>query len=118
MNIEKYVCDCGKHYIPNAKYKDVRVKCDSCIKKSSAREMKLKAVHYKGGKCKDCNFDGHSVAFDFDHKNPTEKKFKLSGKALALFRWKEIKRELDQCDLRCSNCHRIRHYIEKYPDSR
>jgi hypothetical protein len=69
-------------------------------------------VAYLGGKCVDCGFDGHSVAFDFDHRNPAEKKFKISGKYI--YRWHELRKELDKTELRCSNCHRIRHYLEEF----
>lgn len=104
----KYICDCGKSYVPNPKYKDERVKCDECIKKTKAAEIKKKAIRYLGGKCVDCGYKKHHVAFDFDHLYPADKHFKISGNAI--FRWKEIEKELDKCVLRCSNCHRIRHY--------
>jgi hypothetical protein len=107
-----YVCDCGVEYSPNPKYNDLRVKCNSCVKKTRAAEVKAKAVKYLGGKCVDCNFDGHPVAFDFDHRNPAEKQFKISGKYI--YRWAELKRELDRCALRCCRCHRIRHYLEEF----
>lgn len=108
-----FVCDCGKQYLPPAKYKDDRVKCAACIKKTTAAEIKAKAVHYLGGKCKDCKFAYHPVVFDFDHRDPKQKEFKISGNYL--FRWTELKKELDKCDLRCSNCHRLRHYLNKEP---
>lgn len=96
--------------MPKQKYKDDRVKCSSCIKLTKASDVKARAVKYLGGKCVDCGFSGHSVAFDFDHKNPSEKEFKISGNYI--FRWAELKKELDKCELRCSNCHRIRHWRE------
>lgn len=110
MEERHYVCDCGKRYIPKAKYKDSRVKCSDCIKKTKASDVKAKCVAYLGGKCVDCPFDGHPVAFDFDHVNPSKKEFKISGHYL--FRWKELKKELDKCVLRCCRCHRIKHYLE------
>lgn len=108
---KKYpICDCGKAYIPHPKYKDERVKCPSCIKSTKASEVKARCVTYLGGKCVDCGFGGHSVAFDFDHKDPLKKEFKISGHYI--FRWTILKKELDKCELRCSNCHRIKHYLE------
>jgi len=105
----KYNCDCGAEYVPNPKYKDQRVKCDICIKRTRAAEVKKKAVDYLGGKCVDCEKEYPPVVFDFDHTDPTQKSFKISGKAI--YRWAEIQKELDKCQLRCSNCHRLRHYI-------
>lgn len=109
----EYICDCGEKYVPNPKYKDTRVKCDKCIKNIRASEVKKRAVKYLGGKCTDCGYDEYHIAFDFDHIKPREKSYKISGKAISLFRWKELKKELNKCQLRCSNCHRIRHYLEE-----
>lgn len=105
-------CDCGKEYTPNPKYKDSRVRCNECLKQIKAADIKAKCVAYLGGKCIDCQGVFLPVAFDFDHRDPTQKEFKISGSYI--FRWKDLKKELDKCDLRCSNCHRIRHYIEDH----
>ena len=105
----KFTCDCGKEYTPNPKYKDHRVKCDSCIKKTKASEVKKRLVEYKGGRCKDCDQEYYPVVFDFDHIDPDEKSFKISGKAI--YRWRELIKEVKKCDLRCANCHRLRHYM-------
>jgi hypothetical protein len=78
--------------------------------------VKRIAVQYLGGQCNQCHFSGHYVAFDFDHKDPTQKSFKISGNAI--LRWPELRKELDKCNLMCSNCHRIRHYVEQYPETR
>lgn len=110
----KLICDCGVPYVPKLKYKDSRVKCSDCIKTTKAAEVKAKCVAYLGGKCVDCGFGGHPVAFDFDHKDPSQKHFKISGNYI--FRWKELRKELDKCFLRCCRCHRIRHYLEDFPD--
>lgn len=104
------ICDCGKTYTPPVKYKDERVKCVDCIKITKASEVKIRCVTYLGGICIDCGFKGHAVAFDFDHKDPTKKEFKISGHYI--YRWSVLKKELDKCELRCSNCHRIKHYLE------
>jgi len=110
-----YICDCGREYVPKKKYNDVRVKCSVCIRNTHSWEVKAKAVKYLGGQCVDCHFVGHPVAFDFDHRDPSQKEFKISGKYI--LRWKELRKELDKCNLMCSNCHRIRHYLEQYPES-
>lgn len=105
----KFTCDCGKQYEPNPKYKDFRVKCDVCIKKTKAADVKRRLVEYLGGKCVDCGLSGPPVIYDFDHINPSEKSFKVSGKAI--YRWKELIKEIHKCQLRCANCHRLRHYM-------
>ena len=110
----KFTCDCGHEYYPNPKYKDHKVKCDICIKKTRAAEVKKRLVAYRGGKCKDCDQEYHPVIFDFDHIDPSEKSFKISGKAI--YRWKELLKEVKKTDLRCSNCHRLRHYMLENQD--
>lgn len=80
-----------------------------CIKVTRAAIVKKKCVEYLGGMCVDCEIKSHPVIYDFDHMDPKQKSFKISGKAI--FRWPEIKKELDKCQLRCSNCHRLRHYL-------
>lgn len=98
--------------MPSKKYHDERVKCSKCVKTTKAAEVKARAVKYLGGVCIDCGFSGHAVAFDFDHRDKNTKEFKISGNYI--FRWAELVRELDKCSLRCSNCHRIRHYLEEF----
>jgi hypothetical protein len=115
MERTRYVCDCGREYTPRKKYNDSRVKCSVCIRNTHSWEVKARAIKHLGGKCKDCHYTGHPVAFDFDHKDPTQKEFKISGKYI--FRWKELVKELDKCELRCSNCHRTRHYLLEFPES-
>ncbi len=83
--------------------------CKVCTKEQTVtrqREKKLQAVEYMGGKCVDCNYSGHPAVFDFHHIN-SDKEFTISSRALASFN--AIKKELDKCELLCSNCHRIRH---------
>src|SRR5690242_12516145 len=108
------VCDCGKEYRPQ-EGQDHRIKCPSCVKSTKAREVKARCVEYLGGKCVDCDFVGHPVAYDFDHKDPKKKSFKISG--CCMFLWRYLKKELDKCELRCCRCHRIKHYLEEYPDN-
>jgi hypothetical protein len=107
---QKYICDCGKEYVPPKKYKDDRVKCSACLKVTRAADVKAKAVAYLGGKCVGCQFIGPVVAYDFDHVDPTQKEFKISGHYI--FRWSELVKELNKTQLLCSNCHRIKHWRE------
>lgn len=104
-------CDCNREYNPDIKYKDIRVKCNVCIKNTKAEDVKIKALKYLGGKCVNCGCR-HVAALEFHHLDPAKKSFKISG-SLKLFRWKELKKELDKCRILCSNCHRIFHYEEK-----
>jgi hypothetical protein len=63
--------------------------------------------------CCICGFS-HPAAIDFHHRDPKEKIFNISigptiGKTII-----QIKKEIDKCDIVCSNCHRIIHYKQKH----
>lgn len=102
-------CDCGKIYNPSKRKKDSRYRCEDCIRNVKSSDVKKQIIDYLGGKCVDCGFRGHFIAYDFDHIDRSKKEFKISGHYL--FRWDELKKELDNIQLRCSNCHRIKDYI-------
>lgn len=65
--------------------------------------------YLKSGPCMDCHHYYESCCMDFDHR-PGEQKLFLISKALSHGRYTraEIMREINKCDLVCSNCHRIR----------
>ena len=72
---------------------------------------KERAIEHLGGKCKDCGEVYIKDVYDFHHRNPKEKDFSISNNLDC--KWQRIERELDKCDLLCSNCHRNRHYKER-----
>ena len=76
------------------------------------RENKRKAIEYLGGKCKDCAGVFHQSVYDFHHRDPKEKE--ESAEKLMHKSWDKIVKEINKCDLLCSNCHRIRHNAENY----
>ena len=82
-------------------------KCDNERSSNRARNNKLKAVIYKGGKCSNCGYNKNIAALEFHHldsrnKDPSFNKMKF-------WNFDKIKKELDKCDLVCSNCHREKH---------
>lgn len=85
--------------------------CMNCAKQAvfqRGRELKQKAIEYKGGKCNHCGYDKCPAALEFHHIDPTTKDFTLSHKHLRSF--ESVKPELDKCLLLCSNCHKELHY--------
>ena len=58
--------------------------------------------------CADCGgrFAGHQM--DFDHRDPSQKKFWLSSGRAALKSRAQILVEAAKCDIVCANCHRLR----------
>lgn len=85
--------------------------CIPCAKKHVAdrqRTLKQQCVDYKGGKCESCGYNRYLGALDFHHKDQTQKDFSISHVGKTEF-CDKIKRELDKCQLLCSNCHRETH---------
>jgi predicted HNH restriction endonuclease len=69
------------------------------------KELRERAIAYLGGKCRICGYNKCSSAFDFHHVDPLGKDFNISAGTS----WERIERELQKCELLCSNCHREVH---------
>ncbi len=70
------------------------------------KNNKIKAIHYKGGRCSQCNLESpHYSIYEFHHIDPSTKNHELSK--LTSYKWEIIKEELDKCAILCTNCHRI-----------
>jgi hypothetical protein len=72
------------------------------------RNIKKKAVEYKGGKCIHCGYDKCVAALQFHHTDPDKKDFHISSSVARS--WEKVKTEIDKCDLVCSNCHAELHH--------
>lgn len=69
------------------------------------KKMAFLAAYKLERGCIDCGYRDHAVALDFDHVSG-KKDFALSrayGKS-----WKRILAELEKCEVRCANCHRVK----------
>ena len=83
--------------------------CQYDVKKIKRANNKAKAVKYCGGKCKRCSIISECLdIYDFHHRDPTEKEFSMNY--LVNTDWDTMVKELDKCDLLCSNCHKITHW--------
>ncbi len=70
-------------------------------------DTKRKAVEYKGGSCRQCGYKTAVEALEFHHRDSKEKEFSLAK--IRSSSWERVVKELDKCDLLCSNCHREEH---------
>ena len=89
-------------------------KCESELAVIKNQKRKLKAVEYKGGKCKICGYDKNISALEFHHLNPNEKDFTISGTKCG---WNDLQKELDKCIMICANCHRAIHNPHSTPEN-
>jgi hypothetical protein len=78
-------------------------KCDSNRVNLLQKEIKEKAVEYKGGKCEYCGYNKCLGSLHFHHKDPKEKDFGISQ--YKKLDYDKLKKELDKCILVCANCH-------------
>ena len=80
--------------------------------KNSRKKMRQMVIDekLKRSVCMDCllvvTLDNRYI-FDFDHRDPLEKLFSISSMYKGVS-CESLMREMDKCDLVCSNCHRHR----------
>ena len=92
-----------KYYKKNKKY---HIKQVSIRNKKIYQENRKKIFNYlKNNSCVDCG-NSNPIVLEFDHKDNIKKKFIISS-AMGNS-WDKIKEEINKCDVRCANCHRIR----------
>lgn len=72
------------------------------------RKVREQAIEYKGGQCERCGYNQCLDAFEFHHRDPTQKDFSISNKGYTRS-WKKVQEELDKCAILCANCHREVH---------
>ena len=87
--------------------------CKVCIARGMrdlARSRKKAAIELLGGKCSSCGGIFHQSAYDFHHKNPTEKEGGIARMLQSFsINHPKVRQELEKCILVCSNCHRTIH---------
>lgn len=87
------------------------------LKKKYGHEHKATLILLKGGKCSKCGIEytgENGACFDFHHTNPEEKDFNITTYLRYYSKIPDkIIKEIDKCELVCSNCHRLIH-SDKY----
>jgi len=76
------------------------------------QKVKVMAVEYLGGKCRECGYNKCVAALEFHHTNPKNKEFGIASYGHTKS-WEKVKEELDKCIILCANCHRELEYNEK-----
>jgi len=70
-------------------------------------ERRLFIKDLKNKPCLDCGNSYPPECMDFDHRDPKDKDGEIN-KLIKSYSLERILREIEKCDLICSNCHRIR----------
>jgi hypothetical protein len=69
-----------------------------------ARALRVYLAEVKMARgCVDCGYREHPAALDFDHVSGTKDRLVSFAKSKA-----QALAEIEKCEVRCSNCHRIR----------
>ena len=78
----------------------------SLARKERYKEKVLYLRKIKDVPCTDCGNKYPYFVMDLDHKEGTEKEERIS--VLVNCSWEKFLKEIEKCDVVCSNCHRIR----------
>jgi len=104
----------SEYYTRSARNGNPYDRCKKCFNDYVSKRWiskKINSITHKGSKCLDCGIsypEEPYVIFEFHHRDPSKKDVDWSK--LKLRTDDKIKKELDKCDLLCSNCHRKRHH--------
>jgi len=100
----------GKWYLAKVERRKYSDRKQYLIKAVSQRRknIRLRAIEYKGSKCSSCGYDRCVEALEFHHTNPSLKDFSISTKGYTRS-WERVMVELDKCIMLCANCHREIH---------
>lgn len=104
---------CGKPVGPRRRFCGPRCKSKYFVDKRR-KELKRKAVAYKGGACERCGYASCEAALSFHHLEPEHKDFAISADG-STRSWDRIRNEIDKCALLCANCHAEIHARQHAP---
>lgn len=83
-------------------------------KDAQARRDKIRTLLLtaKTTPCKDCGVQLPPEVMEFDHVRG-EKTINLSqaSRSGSYLSWDKLQEEIEKCDIRCPNCHRMRHHL-------
>jgi hypothetical protein len=86
--------------------------CRTCHKRIKRAKFKAWLKDYCSRlSCIVCGFN-HPACLDFHHRDTSTKKKEVSRIVSDNSTMKQLKEEIDKCDVLCANCHRIKHWEE------
>jgi hypothetical protein len=99
--------------IASKKHYPICKSCNSARAMKREKDGKKQAVEYMGGCCSTCGYDRCIRALEFHHLEP-DKKTKDFEKRFKVWSFERQKKELENCIIVCSNCHREIHSKEEH----
>lgn len=101
--------DCKKTYDAEHYSANKQWYYDRNIKRKIDRRAETRALKTKP--CTDCGVMYPWYVMDFDHLDPTTKVNDIARMVNHGLAMETIQKEIDKCELVCSNCHRVRTYL-------
>jgi hypothetical protein len=103
-----------KRYMKEVWYPKNRKKHQELVAKTKVirRQERAKIISEYKIKCSRCP-ENHPAALDFHHRNPKEKLTNIAFISSLGWSKENLIKEIEKCDVICSNCHRKLHYEEK-----
>lgn len=77
---------------------------------ANGMEAKINIIKEMGGKCEICGYNKNVASLCFHHINPLLKKFTIDSRNLVRYSKEKIRKELENCQLLCQNCHHEIHH--------
>ncbi len=88
------------------KYREQYLKRAKIRRKRLREEFRINIMTYLSSKkCAICN-ETDIRTFEFDHINPSQKKFNISQGLRLGYSWNNIVEEIKKCRILCANCHK------------
>ncbi len=73
------------------------------------REKLLEFLSTKS--CVDCGIN-NPIVLEFDHADPDLKSKNVARMLSGHYSWSSVLSEIEKCEIRCANCHRIKTYAQ------
>lgn len=83
---------------------------DKIYRRTVSNRNKIQQIKMDKG-CVDCGYNVHFAALDFDHVQGSKAKVVSD---MVGYRWDKVMLEIEKCEVRCANCHRIKTHNERY----
>lgn len=85
-----------------------KIQRDGQVKRERVSKRQKLLDEYKTDQgCIDCGYNKDARALDFDHTDPSLK-YQGISEMVSNRSWAKILEEVAKCEIRCSNCHRIK----------
>jgi hypothetical protein len=108
--VQSYCTECRRDYLRSHYARNIAKYRAAAILRNERRRAAIRRMIHeaKDRPCSDCGSRYPPYVMDFDHRDRTEKRFNIGREAFALIPDADLRKEIEKCDVVCSNCHRMR----------